>query len=154
MLRRSCMPVIRSSLVFSFSDEAANLLCMIGLANQTPDNVSLMTILLNFVDVNILAFIRIDVLDGNCLIVDNASNWLWHRGVISDELFEIVDRWRIPLIRDQNHICIRIHVPTLTSIPHSNKKKVSPWIRSSLISEVFIFFTKAGLEAFDRHTWH
>ena len=68
-------------------------------------------ILHDVVDVDIPALIGLDVLDGNFLMVDNISNRLWHRIVISEDPYEIVDRLWVPLIRDQHHLYVHLHVP-------------------------------------------
>ena len=91
-LGRRCMPVIRSNRLFRFGDVSSKLFGMIELSIQTPENIPLIHVLLNVVDVNIPALIGLDVLDGNFLMVDNISNHLWHRIVISNGTLEIVDK--------------------------------------------------------------
>ena len=66
---------------------------MIELAIQTPDNIPPIHILLDVVDMGVPALIGFDVLDANCLMVNNISNRLWNRVVISNDLLEVVDKW-------------------------------------------------------------
>ena len=61
---------------------------MIVFAIQTPDQNPFIIIMLDIIDVDINAFVDLDVLDENCLVVDNISNSLLHRVIISDYPFE------------------------------------------------------------------
>ena len=118
ILGRICMPAIRSNCVFRFGDLSSKSLGIIELAIQTPDNIQPIPVLLEVVDVDIPPLISLDFLDDNFLIVDSISNRLWHRIVISNDIFEIVDTWSVPLIRDQHHLYVHRHVPMSTFYPH------------------------------------
>ena len=83
---------------------------MIELAIQTPDIIPTIHIMLDVIGVDISALIGLDVLDDNFLIVDNISNRLWYRVVISVDPLEIVGKWWVPLIRDQHHLYVHLHV--------------------------------------------
>ena len=91
-LGRSSIVAIRSNQVFRFGDVSTKSLGMIELVIQTTDHIPPISILLDVVDVDIPALIGIDVLDGNCLKVDNMSNRLWHHTIISNDPLEIVDK--------------------------------------------------------------
>ena len=65
---------------------------MLILTIQKPDNTPPIHIPLDVVDVNIPELIGLDFLDGNRLMVDNISNRLWYRILISNDPLEIVDK--------------------------------------------------------------
>ena len=108
------MPAIRSCRAFRFGDVSTTSQSMIELALQTRDYTPPTNILLDVVNVDLSAFISIDVLDGNFIMVDNISNRLWNRVITSDDLLQIVNEWWVPLIRDQHHLYVHLYVPVLT----------------------------------------
>ena len=91
-LGRISIPAIRNNHIFRFGDISVNSLGMIVFAIQTPDHIPPISIPLNVVEVDIPALAELDVLDGNYLTADTIYNLLWHLIVISNDLFEIVDK--------------------------------------------------------------
>ena len=87
---------------------------MIELDIQTPDLTPPTRILRDVVDVDISELIGLDDLNVHCLMVDNISNRLWNRVIILDEPLEFVDKWWVPLIRDQYHLYVHLHIPVST----------------------------------------
>ena len=58
---------------------------MVELMLQTPATFCYIPILLDFVDVYIPAFLGLDALDGNNLLVDNVTGHLWNSVIISKQ---------------------------------------------------------------------
>ena len=125
---------------------------MIGLAIQTLDNIPTIYVLLDVVDVDIPALIGLDVLEGNFLMVDNISNRLWHRIVISNDPLEIVDKWWVPLIRDKHHLYVLLHVPMSTFYTTQHLRKLHRQFAYPSPIKLYVLLKRAGLEAVDNNT--
>ena len=64
---------------------------MVDPAIKTPDHVPRINVMLDVVDVDIPALLGLDVLDGNSLIVENVTNRLWERTVVSHGPLRFID---------------------------------------------------------------
>ena len=127
---------------------------MIELAIQTPDIIPPIHILPDVVDLDIPALIGLDDLNGNCLMVDNISNRLMHRVVISVCPLEIVDKWWVSLIRDQHHLYVHLHVPTSAFYTTKQLRKLHPQFAHPLPVKLYYLLKKAELEVVDSNTLH
>ena len=144
-LGRRSIPAIRSNRIFRFGDVSTKSLGIIELAIQTPDHISPISILLYVVDVDIPPLIGLDVLDSNCLMVDNISNRLWHRTIISNDLLEIVDKWWVPHVRDQHHLYVHLHVPMTTFYTTQQPRKLHRQFAHPSLVKLYNLLWKAGL---------
>ena len=84
------------------------------LFTQTPNNIRRIHVLLDVNDVDILELISLDVFDCDNLMADNISNRLLYLIVLSDDPLLIVYKRRNPIIHDQHHLHVDLHVPMST----------------------------------------
>ena len=139
---------------FRFLNVSSKLFGMIELGIQTPDHTPPICILLDVVDVDIPALIGLDVLDGHCLMVDNISNRLWNRVIISEDPLEFVDKWWVPLIRDQHHLYGHLHIATSTFYTTQQLCKLHRQLAHPSPVKLYNLLKRAGLKAVDSNTLH
>ena len=87
-------------------------------------------------------------------MVDNISNTLWLHIVISNYLLEIVDKWRVPLIRGQHHLYVHLDVRISRFYPMQYLRRLHRQFAHLSPVKVYNILRKAGLEAVDSSTLH
>ena len=87
-------------------------------------------------------------------MVDNISNRLWSRAIISDDPLQIVDKWWVPLTRDQHHLYVHLHVPVSTFYTTQQLRKLHRQFAHPSTVKLYNLLKRAGLEAFDSNTIH
>ena len=92
VLGKPKIPAVRNGRVYRFDDMSAKSLGLIELAIATSDNITPIHFLMDVVSVDIPALLGLDIMDGNCLMVENITNRLWHRVILHDEPLEVADK--------------------------------------------------------------
>ena len=148
------IPAIRGSCVFRVGVVSTKSLCIIELAIQTPDHIPPISILLDAVEVDVPALICLNVLDRSFLMVDNISNRLWQRIVISNDPLDIVNKWCVPLIRDQHHMYVHGQVPTYTFYTTKQFRKLYRQFAHPSPVKLYNLLKRAGNGALYSNTLH
>ena len=109
---------------------------------------------MDIVSVDVPALLGLDVLDGEGLYADNVTNRLVHRQVISrpGELLFYKDRWSVPLVRHDNHLCAKMRFPRSTFYTTAQLQKMHRQFAHPSAGKLYSLLKQAGLEAVDCST--
>ena len=125
---------------------------MIELAVKTPDHIPPINDMLDVVEVDIPALLGLDLLDGHGLVIDNVTNRLWKRIVVSYDPLKFIDELSMGLRRMNDHIYVQVHVPNCTFYTTQQLKKLHRQFAHPSTTKLYTQLQRAGLEAVDADT--
>ena len=120
---------------------------MFELAVETPNHLPPINIMLDVVDVDISVLLDLDDLDGHSLIVENVTNRLWERTMVSYDPLRLINDWSTDLRRVNDHIYVQMHLPSCNFYTTQQLVKLHRQFAHSSSTRLYNLLKRACIEA-------